>query len=164
MIWADWFILGVIAISTVLGAFRGFVREAFSLAAWVAALIVARVFSHAFATFLVPYIDTPSLRTGTAFVLLFVSTLVLCSVVAYLVQTVVKAAGLGWYDRMLGTVFGVLRGLIIVLVVLMVIAPYVSRDTWWHKSRLAPVFMKYEFLGRELKDEVQDFTLPAGKK
>ena len=74
---ADGVILAIIAISILFGVFRGLVREAFSLAGWVAAYVVARNFSAPFEHFLEAYIDTPSLRLLAAWGGLFVVTLLL---------------------------------------------------------------------------------------
>lgn len=164
MMWADWCILAAISASTLLGAFRGLVREAFSLAGWVAAMVVARMFYRDLDRLLVDSISTPSVRMVAAFLLLFVATLLISSMLAYLVQTLTQAAGLGWSDRLLGAAFGVARGLILTLVLLMSAAPYVAKDPWWQRSRLAPVFMHYAFFGQELRQRVTDFTLHAGEK
>lgn len=163
MLWADWVIVAIMAASTALAFFRGFVREAFSLAGWVAALVVARLYGGEMEVFLREYVQTPSLRQLLAFASLFVATLVVFAVLGYLFMSLVHAAGLNWSDRLLGGVFGLLRGLILVLAILIMVSPYTRKDPWWQHSALVPVFMKYEFLGRKLKQEVVQGALHAGE-
>ena len=68
----DWVIIAVLVVSAALSLRRGFVKEALSLVSWVAAFVIARVFSGNLATLLVDHIETPSARWVVAFVLLFV--------------------------------------------------------------------------------------------
>lgn len=74
--WADWVILAIVAISGLFSIRRGFVKEALSLATWVAAFVIARLFTPALAVVLVDYIQTPSFRIVSAFAILFVLTLI----------------------------------------------------------------------------------------
>lgn len=152
MNWADWTILAVVGLSSLVGLTRGFIREAMSLAVWVLAVAVAFFFSEALAQRMVDAIATPSLRQMAAFGLLFVVTMVLGSMLSRLLSQLVKAAGLKGFDRVLGAGFGLLRGVIITLVVL-VFAPSiikVDQDPWWHESSLIPYVLSLEGLGREL--------------
>ena len=151
---ADWIILGAIVISLALGFFRGFTREAFSLAGWVAAYVVARLFHAPLENMLVDSISTPSLRLATAWGGLFITTLVLASLAAYLVLSVIESAGLRSVDRFLGAGFGVARGLILVLAVLVMVSPFASKDAWWKNAMFPKEFLRFEAVGREMKDKV----------
>lgn len=75
--WIDWAIIAIIAVSTVISLARGFVKEALSLVTWVVAGLVAWMFGGALAEYLIPYIDTPSVRVIAACAILFVLTLIL---------------------------------------------------------------------------------------
>jgi membrane protein required for colicin V production len=162
---ADWVILAVIGISIVFGLMRGLVREAFSLAGWLAALVVARTFFSSFDALLVSSIHTPSLRHAMAYGGLFVGTLLVAWLLGYAIMSLVDAVGLRWSDRLLGGVFGFGRGLVLVLSLLILIEPFVQQDNWWHTAKLPPLFLKYAFLGRALKDDVMHVALPpSGKK
>ncbi|TNC92127.1 MAG: colicin V production CvpA, partial [Thalassolituus sp.] len=112
----DWVILGVIVVSGLISLMRGFVKEALSLVSWVVALFVARFFSGNLATLLEGQIETNSLRWVVAFVILFVATLFVMALINYLISQIVKATGLTGTDRVLGMVFGMVRGLLIVVV------------------------------------------------
>jgi hypothetical protein len=75
MTWADWTIVGVLVLSALISIKRGFVKEALSLATWVAAVIIAIIFADRLAVLLEDHIATPSVREMAAFALLFVATL-----------------------------------------------------------------------------------------
>lgn len=158
---ADAVILVVIAISLLLGFYRGFVREAFSLAGWVAAYVVARVFHPALELMLADSITTPSLRLAAAWGGLFLATLVVVSLAGYMIRSLLEAAGVSLVDRLLGGLFGLARGAILVLAVLVLLAPAAHKDAWWRDARLPGVFMRYEPQGRELKEKVKEAARSA---
>lgn len=161
---ADGVILAIVAISILFGVFRGFVREAFSLAGWVAAYVVARTFSAPAELFLQDYVATPSLRLAAAWGGLFVLTLLLMALAGYMVQSLMDQAGAGGANRVLGGTFGFVRGLIVVLAGLILLAPYVSRDAWWQEAALPQQFMRYELVGRELKQKLVQAAKDAGRE
>lgn len=105
----DIVVLGILAGSTILGLMRGLVKEVFSLAAWVLAFIGARTFGPLLAQ-LLPGADNPALRHAMALILVFVLILVGAGLVGSLLAGVVRLVGLGAYDRLLGVMFGLLRG------------------------------------------------------
>lgn len=161
---ADIVILVVLTASVVLGVFRGFVREALSLAGWFAAYIVARLYYTDVDIWLQSSVSTPSLRLVMAWGGLFVATLILAMVLAYLLAGLMKAVGAGWLDRLLGASFGLARGVLLVLAVLILIAPYASRDSWWREAKSPSLFMRYEFLGKELKTNLVKAAKSASEK
>lgn len=141
MNWADWVILGIIAISVLVSLLRGFVREAMSLAVWVLAFWAAFSFAEPGAFWLERFIDLPSARLTLAFALIFLIALALGGLVTYLVGQLVDKTGMTGTDRMVGMVFGAVRGLALVTVVVMLagLTPF-PRDLWWQESRFLPFF------------------------
>lgn len=137
---ADGIILAVIVVSALIGLWRGFVREVFSLATWVIAFIVASLFSTGMAQLLSPYLDTPSVRMAAAFLILFILTLFVGGLVSRLCGELIQLTGLTGTDRVLGMVFGLLRGGILVVVLVALGYQVFSQDAWWHKSILIPYF------------------------
>lgn len=121
MNWLDWTILAILALSTLLSLSRGFVKEALSLLAWVAAFLVSTTFSARLSTQLAEFIANDSLRYASAYVLLFAATLMLGSLLNMLLAQLIKVTGLSGADRLLGTVFGFARGLVVVLVLLFIL-------------------------------------------
>ena len=137
MIWVDYFLLAIITISALLSLWRGFVREALSLASWIVALWVAMLFFHDLSNWLARWIDTPSISDVVAFTILFVSTVVLGGLVNLLAGQLVAKTGLTATDRALGMVFGIARGVVIVAVlVLLAGLTTLPQDPWWSESVL----------------------------
>ena len=159
MIWIDYAILGLIGISATIGLFRGFVREAFSLATWAVAFWVGLSFSNAFSEYLQSVIDLPSVRIAVAFVILFLLTLILGSLLGYLLAQLVTKTGLTGSDRFAGLLFGIGRGIVVVavLVLLAGLTPLPS-DPWWQDSTLIEPFQS---LALWLRDQLP--TGVAGK-
>ncbi len=141
MIWVDYFILAIITVSALLSLWRGFIKEALSLASWVAALWIAMLFFNDLGAYLDRWIDTPSVRGAVAFIILFVGTVIAGGIVGFLVGLLVEKTGLSATDRALGVVFGVARGVVIVSVLVMLAGlTAVPRDPWWSESLLLPHF------------------------
>lgn len=110
----DLLVLGVMAVSSIMGLMRGLVREVFSLGAWVLAFVFAKSLAP-FVAPMVPWVESEALRHFAAIVLVFVVILVAASLSGSLLSGMVKWIGLAFYDRFMGLVFGALRGGVIVL-------------------------------------------------
>lgn len=136
----DWVIVVVLGASTLLSLWRGFAREALSLAGWVVAFLVANLLVDQMASLLASSISNITGRYVAAYAILFVVTLMACSLVSIMVARLVKATGLSVLDRLLGTVFGFARGIILVLVVVFVVRQLVPPENllWLHQSQLMP--------------------------
>jgi membrane protein required for colicin V production len=114
--WVDYAVFGVIVASTAWGLWRGLVREVMSLAGWVIAFLAANLFAAPLSGLVPASVSRPELRVLIAFVTIFFVALALAMIASLLLAKVVHAAGLGSIDRTLGALFGLLRGLLIVLV------------------------------------------------
>ncbi|MGB0467798.1 MAG: CvpA family protein [Pontibacterium sp.] len=164
MNWADWTILAIVAISCLFSVRRGFVKEAISLVTWVAAFMVARMFSAPMIELLQPYIVTPSLRIAAAFAILFLVTLVVGALIGQLIGMLISATGLSATDRVLGIVFGAARGgLVVVLLVMLVGQTPAVNDLWWNESQLIPHFVLMEAWTRDMAGDIADLILNAGR-
>ena len=106
MIWIDYAILAIVGISGVISLMRGFVREALSLAGWIAAFWIAIAYSGRGAAFLDGYVTEHSWRVAIAFVVLLVVVLVAVGIVLRMAGVVVQKTGMSGTDRSLGIVFG----------------------------------------------------------
>lgn len=139
---ADMGIVAIVLLSALISLLRGFVKEALSLATWVAALIVGRLFSTQVAVLLEKQIELPSARLATAFILLFVGTLIVGALVNQLISQLVKATGLTGTDRLLGMLFGCARGMLVaaIIVGLLSMTPVVN-DPWWKESKFIPLIL-----------------------
>ncbi len=137
---ADWTVISVLGLSMLLSLWRGFVREAISLAGWIAAFVIANMFVGEMATFLAQWIVNVTGRYVAAYALLIVGTLVIAGVLGKLGAQVVKVTGLTLLDRLLGTAFGFVRGIIIVLVLVYLIRHLAPPQNllWLDQAQLMP--------------------------
>ena len=115
MTWFDYAILVGLVVSIAWGAWRGLVREVISVAAWVLAFLGANYFGSPLAEVMPASIPTPELRVLIAFVAVFIVILAVCTLLGQFLRKLVKVAGLGELDHVLGGLFGVARALVILL-------------------------------------------------
>ena len=135
----DYAVLIIIGSSVVVSVIRGFTREVLSLLGWVIAFLAANALSGVVAEWLAPFIKDGPVRALTAFVAVFVVTLILASLLAMAVSRLLRSAGLGLEDRLLGGFFGFARGILIVLtLVLLSGLTALPRQPAWSDAMLSP--------------------------
>jgi membrane protein required for colicin V production len=115
----DYAVLIIVGLSVLLSMIRGLVREVLALLGWVVAFVVAAQFGGRLAVLLPAEIPNEDLRLLAGFVGVFVVVLLGMSLVAMIISHLVKGAGLSVEDRIFGAVFGLVRGVAIVLVIVM---------------------------------------------
>ncbi len=143
MIWADFLILAILGVSALVGFWRGFMRESVSLLTWIAAFGVGILLTQRLAPFLGGLIGSRSVRVVLVFTALFIATLLIGAMVNHFVGLAVEKTGLTGTDRTLGIVFGLLRGVAIVaILVLLAGLTTLPREGWWHASLLMPYFVR----------------------
>jgi membrane protein required for colicin V production len=135
MLWVDYAILAIIAVSATIGLFRGFFREALGLATWVLAFWLAFRLAEFGGGLLAEWVSVRSVRLAIAFGTVFVLVLMVGAVANFLIGKLIVQTGFAGTDRILGGVFGVLRGIaILVLLVLLAGLTPVPGDAWWRQS------------------------------
>jgi membrane protein required for colicin V production len=140
MTWLDYAVIGVFAVSLLVGAWRGLVREVISVLGWVIAFLAANLFAGPLGPSMPQAIPTPELRVAAAFVSVFVASLVLSSLAGLLLSKMVKSVGLGGMDRLLGAVFGAARGLLIILAAALIAGlTSAPRQAYWRDSASGPL-------------------------
>ena len=141
LIWIDFVIILIVILSAVISSARGFVREALSLLSWVLAFWISMNFSGGLAIMFEGTIDDPILRLVIAFLLLFVASLIVTSIVNYFITELVQRVGISGTDRSIGIVFGVLRGILVVTALVMFsgLTPFPQSQTW-ENSFFLPYF------------------------
>ena len=160
--WADWLIIAVIFLSALISLKRGFVKEILSLFIWLFAVILSVMFHEQLATLLAPYIESPSLRKLAALFSLFVLCLFIGGFFNFMLSNLVHWTGLTGTDRLLGTIFGALRGVIVLVVLIMMsltILP-LDQEAWWQASTLIPHFQRMESWVMTQGLAIRDFVLP----
>ena len=142
----DWIFMAVLLLSLLLGVWRGLVLEVFSLSGWIAAFVLARWLAPVAAQHLPMSGASDVLRYGVGFALVFVVTVILGGLVAALLKGLVTSAGLRPVDRALGATFGLLRGVLLLLLVTVLAAmtPFKSDPQWQqsHGVRLSLTLLK----------------------
>lgn len=135
----DYAVLAIVGASVLLSVIRGFVREVLALASWVIAFAAASMLSGMVAVWLTGVIENESWRALAAFAAVFLVTLILMSLIALAVSKLMRKAGLGLEDRLLGGFFGFARGILIV-VVLVLLGGLTSAPRFpaWSDAMLSP--------------------------
>jgi len=135
----DWIVVAVLALSVVLAFFRGVVRELIALSAWVLGFIAAVAFTPALAAKLPDLGGGAAVPYVLAFIVIIIAALLLGSLIAWPLAKAIRVAGLGFVDRFLGGAFGLARGVLLVLALVLVAGlTSLPRTDWWHNSALAP--------------------------
>ncbi len=160
--WADWVIVAVIVLSALISLKRGFIKEVLSLFIWLFAVILSVMFHEQLAVILTPYIDSPSLRKLVALFCLFIACLFLGGFFNFMLSHLVHWTGLTGTDRLLGTIFGALRGVVVLVVLIMMsltVLP-LDQEQWWQTSTLIPHFQRMETWVMTQGLAIRDFILP----
>lgn len=170
MIWVDYVILGIVALSALIGLFRGLTREAIGLATWVLAAFLAYTLAQPVSELLTQWISVRSVRLAAAFGGLFVVALIIGAIVNFTISKLVTQTGFAGTDRALGAVFGVVRGAaVLVLLVMLAGLTAVPRDQWWNES----IFIDHleegavwarQWLPQDLAEEIEfarDMPVPS---
>jgi membrane protein required for colicin V production len=138
MTWIDYLILGIIVVSALVSLFRGFLRETVSLLAWIIGFWLALRFARALGG-IFGFVHNPSIRVVIGFILIFIVVLLAGAAVNFFVGKLVKRSGASMADRVLGVIFGLARGVVIVMVLALVAGfTYLPHSQSWRKSLLAP--------------------------
>jgi membrane protein required for colicin V production len=133
----DVVVLAVVFVSTLLAFAAGVIRELISLAAWIVGIVAAVVYSGDVAAAFSRLDMTPAARDVLAFALILIAVLIAGAIVARLLRGAVHAVGLGSLDRLLGAVFGLARGLAVVIAFVLIAGlTTMPRQAWWQNSLL----------------------------
>lgn len=130
--WVDWVFLALLLLSTVIGVARGLLYEVMSLLGWVVAYVAAQGLGAAVAPAVPVGSPGSASNVAAAFLFVFVAVLLGWWLLAWLLSKLIKASPLNVLDRVLGALFGLLRGGLIALVVATVVSltPLAEAPAW----------------------------------
>lgn len=135
----DYVVIGVVGVSLLFGLWRGVVGEIIALLAWGLGVLAAIEFGGQVGQALFAGIADPAVRMLAGCVTVFIGVLVAMALIGMVIRRMVKALGLSVSDRLLGMVFGLVRGVLVVMVVValggMTSAP---KQPWWRDATLSP--------------------------
>ena len=168
---ADYCIVVALVLSVLMGLWRGFIGEVLALGCWIAAFWVAWAFGDKLAEKFTA-VSLPSARLVLGYAICFVAVLIVGALITFLMRKLIAGSGLSGSDRMLGMVFGLVRGLALVTLTVLILGftPF-PRDPWWKQSQLLPGFQRSaEWLSARLPPEVTRYLdlrgllpqIPAG--
>lgn len=134
----DYVVIGIVSLSLLFGLWRGVVGEVIALIAWIVGIVAAIEFGSIVGQSLFSGLTDPAIRTLAGCVVIFVGVLVTMALVRMAVRHMVKALGLSVSDRLLGMVFGLARGVLVIMVLVglggMTTAP---KQLWWKEATLS---------------------------
>ncbi len=141
----DYVMLGVMALSGIISIFRGFIREFSSIFCWVASYFVASRFYENLAG-MITFVEDDMSKRAMASVVLFIGTFFIVGLISNLLVNVSRKVGVSGFDRVLGVVFGIIRGVLLVCAVLAVIQilgklhflNHIEEYSWFSQSILIP--------------------------
>ena len=137
--WVDLALVGMIAVSVLVGLWRGLVFEMLAVLGWIAAYFVAQWFAPELAPRLPIGAAGSALNHATAFAVVFVLALLVWGIVARLVRMLVRAVPVvSTADRLMGAAFGLVRALVLLLAIstLVGLTPLIKSQAW-QQSRVA---------------------------
>ena len=136
--WLDWVLAAIFVVSVVTAIVKGFITELISLATVVAGLIVAAVEYRQVAVYFEDITKSQEVALAAAFLALFVGILILGALISVLARKLIKTAGIDWFDRFMGGIFGLVRGVLVDSVLLMVMVAFAIKPGAVQTAVLAP--------------------------
>ncbi len=141
MTWFDIAVLIILGLSVLLGVLRGLIKEVMAIVAWVVAFVLARQFAPTVANWLPVTLHPAALRFVAGFVCVLLGSLLLLWLVTYFATQIIRAQGLTLADRTVGAIFGLVRGVLIVLVgVLLAGLTTLPREPGWRNAWFSAPF------------------------
>ena len=138
----DWLLAILLTYSVLRAVMRGFFQEAFALGGLILGFLLACWFYRPLAVDLKGLINSPLIAQLAAFLLLLAITMIIATLLGKLLSRTASAVGLGFADRLLGALFGLVRGSILAIAVLLAVTAFLPTAPWIENSHLAPYFLR----------------------
>ena len=140
---ADWFILIVLVASGVIAFARGFTKEFLSLFLWLAAFIAAISLEYLATPKINEFIGNEEVSKIVSYITVFVIFIFLGGIVIKFISKLIKWSGASGFDRFLGVLFGLIRGLIVLFVIFLLLPSSLKTTDLISNSKITPIIQKY---------------------
>jgi len=137
----DWAIVVILVVSVLLAAAQGFLHEVISLAGVVVGYLLAAWEYWRVARWIAPYVKSDAVAESAAFLGIFLAVVIAAGIIGRIARWLAREAGLGWADRMMGAVFGLVRGSVMVAVIVLALAAFAPGSQWLGRSSLGGYFL-----------------------
>ncbi|MDT8070908.1 MAG: CvpA family protein [Terriglobia bacterium] len=141
MNWLDWTIIAIVVLSVIGAAAQGFFFELFSLAGVILGYLLAAWNYKRVALWFLPHVKSDWAANAAGFLVIFIAVAILAGVAGRIARWAVKEVGLRWFDRFLGAVFGLVKGALVVMVLVMAMAAFGPASKSLAESQFAPYFL-----------------------
>jgi membrane protein required for colicin V production len=146
----DWIIVGIFFISFVTAFINGFFVEVFSIVGLVAGLLIAGIYYTQLEPWIYRFLHSVPAAEATSFLLIAVGVLIVAGIIGRLLRLVLRKVGLGWADRLLGLVFGAVKGCFLATVLAMAVTAFFPDRSWVAQSKLLPYFVGAAHQGSDI--------------
>ena len=140
---ADWFILIVLIASGIISFARGFTKEFLSLFLWIAAFIAAISLEYLATPQVNEFIGNEEISKIISYIVVFVVFIFVGGIVIKFISKLIKWSGASGFDRFLGVLFGLTRGLIVLFVIFLLLPSGLKTTDLISNSKITPVIQKY---------------------
>ena len=140
---ADWFIVIVLVASGVISFTRGFTKEFLSLFLWIAAFIAAISLEYLATPKINEFIGNEEVSKIISYITVFVVFIFLGGIVIKFISKLIKWSGASGFDRFLGVLFGLIRGLIVLFVIFLLLPSSLKTTDLISNSKITPIIQKY---------------------
>jgi membrane protein required for colicin V production len=139
--WLDFLCIGIILTSMAFAILKGFMREIISLIALIAGFVLAVLYYSALGRQLAPLCRTDAVADLIGFMIIFLGFILIGAITAFLVNRLIKSSSMEWIDRLLGALFGLIRGWIIASILVLALVAFPINENLLARSFLAPYFI-----------------------
>jgi membrane protein required for colicin V production len=146
----DWVIIAIFAVSLVAAAINGFFVELFSIAGWIAGIVVAAMYYSSFAHWLMRHLHSAPAADALAFLTIALCVLIAAGMLGRGARWLLRKIGLGWADRLLGVAIGAAKGCLLATALAMGVAAFSPGAGWVLHSQLLPYFLPAAGSGSEM--------------
>mgnify|MGYP001358903191 CR=1 FL=1 len=140
---ADWFIIVVLTISGIMSLIRGFTKEVLSLLLWVVAFIAAISLEYLATPKINEFIGNPDISKIISYVVVFIIFIFLGGIVIKFITKIIKWSGASGFDKFLGILFGLGRGLIFLFIIFLLLPQNIKTTDLITNSKIAPLIENY---------------------